>query len=272
MAPARQPSFYISHGGGPAFWIDYPPPIGPRGFVGLKEFLQRLPKMLPEPPKAWLVVSAHWETPVTTVSTAEQPEMLYDYYGFPDIAYTLQYPAAGSPEIAARVRALLDGAGIGNAADNTRGIDHGVFVPMMMVDPQAGTPLVMLSLQANLDPARHLAVGRALAPLRDEGVVIIGSGSSFHNLRTYFDGDPGPAMAFDNWLVAACLTGGLTREAALRGWEKAPSARACHPREEHLLPLMVAAGAGGSDQGHHVYRDRIGNKAFSGFAFGEVRT
>lgn len=268
MAGTRQPSFYISHGGGPCFWMDFPPPIGPGGFDRLKAFLQGLPGLLPAAPAAYLVVSAHWETPVPAVSTAENPGMIYDYYGFPPAAYELQHPAPGSPELAAEVQGLLARAGIEAAVDPDRGFDHGVFVPMMMVDPEAATPTVTLSLRHDLDPAAHLAIGAALTPLRDEGVVIVGSGSSFHNLRTYFDGEPGGAAAFDDWLVAAMTGEPAAREAVLLDWEAAPAARACHPREEHLLPLMVAAGAAAGDPGRAVYRDRVGNKAFSGFAFG----
>ena len=268
---ARQPSFYISHGGGPCFWMDFPPPIGPGGFDRLKAFLQGLPDLVPAPPAAWLVVSAHWEAEVPTVSAAARPDMIYDYYGFPPMAYELQHPAPGSPELAVRVHALLQDAGIEAAEDPVRGFDHGVFVPMMMVDPAARTPTVTLSLRHDLDPAAHIAIGRALAPLRDEGVVIVGSGSSFHDLRTYFDGRAEPAKSFDGWLVGAMTGDPASRDAALTGWEAAPGARACHPREEHLLPRMVAAGAGAGEAGHAVYRDIVGNKAFSGFAFGDVR-
>ena len=264
---ARQPTFYVSHGGGPAFWIDYPPPIGPGGFDRLKAFFEGFPSLLPEPPRAYLVASAHWEESVVTVSDAEAPGMLYDYYGFPEIAYTLQHPAPGAPEIARQVHDLLKGADIKSAYDSDRGFDHGVFVPMKIIDPEAKTPTVMMSLRKGLDPAFHLDVGKALAPLRDEGVIIIGSGSSFHDLRTYFDGQAGKAKAFDDWLVETALEP-KTRDARLVDWTRAPAARDAHPREEHLLPLMVAAGAAEGEPALQVYKDVVANKPFSGFQFG----
>lgn len=268
MSAVRQPTFYITHGGGPAFWIDYPPPIGRHGFDGLKRFLQGLVSSLPAAPKAFLVVSAHWEAAVPTVSTSAAPPMLYDYYGFPPVAYELRYPAPGSPELAGRVGALLERAGIAHAEDAARGFDHGVFVPFLMIDPEARTPVVMLSLREGLDPAEHLAIGRALAPLRDDGVSIVGSGSSFHNLRTFMDGDPRAATAFDAWLTETATADPATRERRLVAWESAPAARASHPREEHLLPLMVAAGAARREPGRRVFHDIIGRKPFSGYAFG----
>lgn len=268
MTSARQPAFYISHGGGPSFWIRYPPPIGAHGFDSLRDFLAAIPGMLPAPPEAFLVVSAHWETPVPTVSTSPAPGMLYDYYGFPPIAYELQHPAPGSPALASRVRELLTAAGIPSASDPHRGFDHGVFVPMKIVDPDAAIPTVMLSVRHDLDPGFHLDLGHALAPLRDEGVVIIGSGSSFHNLRTYFDGQPHEAKAFDDWLTAAATAPPAERCQRFIDWKTAPSARAAHPREEHLIPIMVAAGAARDDVGRVVFHDDIGAKPFTCYAFG----
>ena len=177
------------------------------------------------------------------------------------------YPAAGSPALAAQVKGLLEEAGIACDTDDKRGFDHGVFVPMLMIDPEADLPVVMMSLRQDLDPAHHLAIGAALAPLRDEGVLIIGSGSSFHNLRTYFNGAPGEAASFDNWLTET-VANPDGREQRLVDWAQAPSARACHPREEHLLPLMVTAGAAQSEAGHRVFHDLIGGKPMSGYSFG----
>jgi aromatic ring-opening dioxygenase catalytic subunit (LigB family) len=269
MPDARQPVFYITHGGGPSFWIEYPPPIGRHGFDSLREFLSGLANSLPAPPRAFLVVSAHWETPVPTVSTSPAPGMLYDYYGFPQIAYQLQHRAPGSPGLARRVRELLGAAGIASAEDADRGYDHGVFVPMMIVDPEARTPTVMLSIRQDLDPGFHLDLGHALAPLRDQGVAIIASGSSFHNLRTYFDGLPHTADAFDAWLTqAATAEQPAARNQQLLAWREAPGAREAHPREEHLIPIMVAAGAARDDRGRRVFHDRIGGKLFSCYRFG----
>jgi len=269
MSTDRQPTIFLSHGGGPCFWIAFPEPFGPHAFDKLRDYLAGLIDTLPSRPKAILAISAHWEAPLPTVGTAANPGMLFDYYGFPEHTYRLSYPAPGSPELAARVRNLLEGAGIATATDPKRGFDHGVFVPFLIVDPEAKIPVATLSLQQDLDPARHIAIGAALAPLRDEGILIVGSGNSFHNLRSFLDGDGRAAAAFDGWLVeAATAPDPAVRNARLLEWEQAPCARACHPREEHLLPLMVAAGAAGNDIGRRVFADAIGGKAISGFAFG----
>lgn len=271
MAQAlRQPAIFLSHGGGPCFWMTFPEPIGAHGFDGLKAYLQGFLDDLPERPKAIVVASGHWEEPRPTVSTAAAPPMLFDYYGFPESTYRLSYPAPGAPDVAEQVRALIAGAGIDVGTDDKRGFDHGVFVPFLIVDPQAQIPVVMLSLRQDLDPAVHIAVGAAIAPLRDEGVLIVGSGNSFHNLRGFFDGKASQASAdFDAWLNDACCDASpAVRNARLMEWEKAPHARDCHPREEHLLPLMVVSGAAPAESGRRVYQDTIGGKRISGFAFG----
>lgn len=247
--------------------MSFPEPLGPHAFDKLGSYFDGLLAGLPERPKAILMVSAHWEESKATVSVAQHPPMLFDYYGFPPHTYQLSYPAAGSPELAQQVRSLLAEAGIETGTDDQRGFDHGVFVPMLKIDPQASLPLLMLSLRHDLDPAHHLAIGEALAPLRDQGVLIIGSGSSFHNLRTYFNGVPEAAGQFDDWLTATAEDPN-GREEKLKTWESAPAARACHPREEHLLPLMVAAGAAQGEPGQRVFHDIIGGKAMSGYAFG----
>jgi|SRR6185437_4297470 len=265
----RQPALYLTHGGGPCFWIDLPERIGAHGYDRLRAYLAGLVDSLPQRPRAILMVSAHWEGPVPTVSTASAPTMLYDYYGFPAHTYELKYPAPGSAELAREAQGLLQGAGIATATDAQRGFDHGVFVPMLIIDPQASIPLTMLSLQKDLDPAFHLAMGAALEPLRAEGVLIIGSGSSFHNLRALADGDARPSMEFDGWLnETVTAADAAARNAGLTRWRSAPGALACHPRAEHLIPLMVAAGAAGNDTGHRSFRDVIGGKAYSCFSFG----
>jgi aromatic ring-opening dioxygenase catalytic subunit (LigB family) len=249
--------------------MTYPPPIGPHGFDHLKAYLTGLLDTLPARPKAFLVITGHWEEQVPTVSTAAAPPMLFDYYGFPPHTYDLKYPAPGAPDLAEKVRALLTRAEIATATDSRRGFDHGVFVPFLIIDPEAHIPVVMLSLQQNLDPAFHIAVGKAIAPLRGEGVLIVGSGNTFHNLRAIYDGRTGPSAAFDAWLNEAIAgTDAERRNASLEQWAKAPHARECHPREEHLLPLMVVAGAALTDVGRRVYHDNVGGKLASGFAFG----
>jgi aromatic ring-opening dioxygenase catalytic subunit (LigB family) len=249
--------------------MEFGPPFGPHAFEKLRQYLAGIIDSLPERPKAILVASAHWEEPKVTVSTAAKPGMLFDYFGFPPHTYELSYPAPGSPELAERVRDLLRGAGIESGTDAARGFDHGVFVPQLIIDPKAEIPVVMLSLRGDLDPAAHLALGKALAPLRDEGVLIIGSGSSYHNLRDYFSGDGRASIAFDHWLAETATTSDpVQRNARLVDWRTAPNARACHPREEHLIPLMVAAGSAGADPGRQSFQDRIAGQAVSCFSFG----
>jgi aromatic ring-opening dioxygenase catalytic subunit (LigB family) len=195
--------------------------------------------------------------------------MLFDYYGFPPETYELSYPAPGSPVLAARVRALLTAAGIASAEDPARGFDHGVFVPLLMAYPAADIPVLPLSIRADMDPAAHLAIGRALAPLREEGVLIVGSGMSYHNLRDFRDGDSAASETFDAWLTAAVTDPDpVRRDASLTEWARAPAARLAHPREEHLIPLMVAAGAAGGEPGRRAWTDRIGGKRISAFQFG----
>lgn len=267
--PARQPAIFLSHGGGPCFWMTWPQPFGPRAFDGLGDYLAHIKDGLPETPKAILVVSAHWETERPSVGTAARPGMLFDYYGFPENTYRLQYPAPGSPELAQRVRALLSAAGIASDADAERGFDHGVFVPLLKAFPQADIPVLTLSLQQNLDPAQHLAIGQALEPLRDEGVLVLGSGMSYHDLRHFSDGQSDVADGFDAWLQDAVVgRDPQTRAEHLKAWAAAPYARAAHPREEHLLPLMVVAGAAGEDIVRTDFSEVIGGKRISGFAFG----
>ena len=266
--PTRQPAIFIPHGGGPCFWMEFPPPFGPHAWDALRDHLAGLVASLPERPKALLVVTAHWETSQPTVSVNPNPGMLYDYYGFPEHTYRLSYPAPGSPEIAAEAKRLIEAAGLPVGIDGERGFDHGVFVPLLIVDSEAKIPVVMMSLRKDLDPAFHIRLGKALAPLRDQGVVIIGSGMSYHDLSHFFDGGEGPSAKFDDWLDETAKAPAKAREARLADWANAPGARACHPREEHLMPLMVVAGAAGDSPGRHSFRDVIGGKVISGFRFG----
>jgi aromatic ring-opening dioxygenase catalytic subunit (LigB family) len=244
---ARLPVVYIPHGGGPWPFVH----IFPRAETDALEAYLRTVRALPKtPPAALLVVSAHWEEPVPTVLTADRPPILYDYYGFPPDAYRIPWPAPGDPALAARVRELLGAAGFETAADPKRGFDHGTFIPLKVAYPDAEVPTVQLSLKAGLDPAEHLAIGRAIAPLRDEGVFIIGSGMSFHNMRAFQSrAGGGLGDAFDAWLRETAALGPADRDARLERWSEAPGARDSHPREEHLLPLMVVAGAAGDDRG-----------------------
>ena len=264
----RFPTLFIPHGGGPCFFMDTPPNWPKDTWDRMAAYLRGIDAGLGERPKAVLVVSGHWETERPTVNTAPAPQLLFDYYGFPEHTYRLTYPVSGAPELAQRVRALLAEAGFASDTDDSRGLDHGVFVPFKLVYPDADVPVLQMSLQKDLDPAQHLAIGRALAPLRDEGVLIVGSGMSYHNLRDLMSGgNDEPSWAFDAWLADA-VADPQGREDRLARWAQAPSARASHPREEHLLPLMVAAGAAEGEPGVRTYADRVLGKAISGFQFG----
>jgi aromatic ring-opening dioxygenase catalytic subunit (LigB family) len=241
----------------------------PDTWDALAGWLRNMPAGLPETPKALLVVSAHWEAPVPTVTTATAPPLFYDYSGFPPYTYELRWGAPGSPELAARVRTLLSGAGIDSGEDGRRGFDHGVFVPLKVSYPEPTIPTVQLSLQTGLDAGRHIAIGKALEPLRKEGVLIVGSGMSYHNMRGFMaPGSLDASKRFDAWIDATVRAVPGERDAALARWTTAPAARECHPREEHLIPLMVAAGAAGNDRGRTDFRGVAMGVALSSVTFG----
>ncbi len=268
-APARRrvPVVYLPHGGGPWPFVDLG--FGDRAELdALAGYLRDLAALPAEKPRAILMVSAHWEERVPTVMTGERPPLLFDYYGFPPESYRLTWPAPGHPPLAARVRELLGAAGFATGEDPARGFDHGAFVPLKLTYPAADVPTVQLSLKVGLDPAEHLALGRALAPLRDEGVFILGSGMSYHNLRLFGPAGRAPAAEFDAWLGEAMEKDAEERARRLSEWARAPSARKAHPREEHLLPLMVAAGAAGADRAQVGYRGTLMGLKLSAFHFG----
>ncbi len=268
-AKDRLPAYYIPHGGGP--WPFMMEEFGGRGsWEPLVKHLEEIGDLARRRAKALLVISAHWEEPVPTVHFGRAPGMLYDYYGFPGEMYRLSWPAPGAPDVARRIDELLVGAGIQTGREDERGYDHGTFVPMMVALPEAEIPVAQLSLVVGLDPATHLAVGRALAPLRDEGVLIIGSGFSYHNLRMFGDPRAIPVSErFDEWLRAAAeAPDPEERNRLLVGWELAPGAKACHPRSEHLVPIFIAAGAGAAEPGRRVFSGRVMGVATSSFAFG----
>lgn len=263
----RMPVAFVPHGGGPWPFADLGVPKAEHD--ALAGYLDQLRLLPATPPKALLVVSAHWEERVPTVMTSPKPPMLFDYYGFPDATYQLSWPAPGAPAIASRVRELLAAAGFESAEDDQRGYDHGTFVPLMLTYPKADIPTIQLSLKAGLDPKEHLALGRALAPLRDEGVFIIGSGMTFHNMRAFRSrGGGSDAETFDAWLRETTTAEADVRDQGLAEWAKAPAARGAHPREEHLLPLMVIAGAAGKDRGVVDYNGTYYGLRLSAYHFG----
>jgi aromatic ring-opening dioxygenase catalytic subunit (LigB family) len=264
----RLPVYFISHGGGPWSYMDGESRIP---YAKLEAELAAMPRQIGTTPAAVLMISAHWEEGEFTLTSHPRPPMIYDYGGFPDYTYRIRYDAPGDPVLAARTRTLLESAGIASRLDAERGFDHGAFTPLNVMYPAADVPVVQLSLKAGLDPSTHLAMGRAIAPLRDEGVLIVGSGLSYHNLREFFSPRAyGPSREFDAWLNGVLLGGSpADRAKLLTAWESAPSARAAHPREEHLLPLMVSVGAAGDDAAELSYHEAefLGGIAVSNFRF-----
>jgi len=263
----RLPTYFISHGGGPWPYMD----DWRRAMHQLELALQDMPRQIGATPKAVLVVSGHWESEDFAVMANPHPPMVYDYSGFPAHTYEVRYPAPGAPAIAQRVHALIGAAGLPSHLDPTRGFDHGTFAPLVVMYPDADVPVLQLSLRHNMDPAQHLAVGRAIAPLRDEGVLIVGSGLSYHNLGRFGPAARAPSEAFDAWLQTT-LVGSAPpeREARLLQWSAAPSARVSHPREDHLIPLMVALGAADAAPATCVYHEEniFGGVTASSFRFG----
>jgi len=266
-APKRMPVVFIPHGGGPWPFVDVG--IGkPEELAALAQYLKSVSGVPTGGTRALLVISAHWEEAVPTVMSSANPPMLYDYYGFPPESYSITWPAPGAPELAQRVRTLLEKAGFQSASNAERGFDHGTFVPLKLAYPEADVPVVQLSLKRGLDPAEHLAMGRALSELRDEGVFIVGSGMTYHNLRSFGPRAAPVAEAFDAWLREAATAEPAERDRRLTAWAEAPSARSAHPREEHLLPLMVVAGAAGSDRGNAAFNGTILGLRVSAYHFG----
>ena len=261
------PCLYIPHGGGPCFFMDWT--LGPADtWERMAVFLRGLLAGLPARPRALLVISAHWEADPIRINSTAAPEQIYDYYGFPPHTYQLRYSAPGSPELAAQAAGLLRTAGIPVQLDPAHGLDHGVFIPGMLIHPPADIPVVQLSLHPDLNPGFHLALGAALAPLRDQGVLILGSGMSYHNMAVLMQQprDNPAGDAFDDWLVDTCALPRSERDPRLIAWQEAPGARQAHPREEHLIPLHVVAGASG-ERGTCIYRDRVLGAPISAFAF-----
>ena len=265
----RLPALFIPHGGGP--W-----PLMDGDFLhshdDLAAHLREIDTSIGRRPRAIAIVSAHWEEPVTTINASPAPPLLYDYDGFPEHTYRVRYDAPGSPVLAAHVRDLLTRAGIESALDSQRGYDHGVFVPLIVAYPDADVPIVQISLRSDMNAATQLAVGRALAPLRDEDVLVVGSGMSFHNMRAFFDRTPqmrDAASAFDRWLVETLsIRDEARRDAELARWQEAPGARIAHPTPEHFLPLFVAAGAAAGDRATRTFARELLGYPVSGFRFG----
>lgn len=247
----RMPTYFISHGGGPWPWM----PDWRAMFSNLEASFVQMVRDLPERPKAILMVSGHWEDDSFAVMSSPNPPMVYDYHGFPPHTFQIRYPAPGAPDLARRAADLIAAAGLPARLDAKQGYDHGTFVPAYVMYPDADMPLFQISLRRGYSPAEHLALGRALAPLRDEGVLIIGSGLSYHNLRLFGPGAKEPSEGFDAWLGAALAKPPQDRTLAMENWEQAPYARIAHKDEDHLVPLFVALGAAEQDRATMVYHD-----------------
>ena len=245
--------------------------LGPANtWVRMEVFLRELLTRVSPLPRVLLVVSAHWESDPIAITASADPALRYDYYGFPEHTYALRYPVPGAPGLAAELAERLDAAGVPAVLDTARGLDHGVFIPGLLIRPEADIPVIQLSLHPSLDPALHLRLGAALAPLREQGVLLIGSGMSYHNMAVLMQQPHrNPAGdAFDAWLAETCTAPRRERERRLADWAAAPGARQSHPREEHLMPLHVIAGAAGADAGECIYRDRVLGAPVAAFAFG----
>jgi len=269
MTQSRIPTYFLSHGGGPWPWLK-----AERGamYDQLEASLHDVRRELGHAPRAVLMVSAHWEADRFLLSSSAQPQMFYDYGGFPEHTYRIRYDAPGEPALAKTVSAMLERGGVPSGLDPQRGFDHGTFSLMYPMYPQADMPLVQLSMNANYDPAEHIKVGRLLAPLRDQGVLIIGSGFSFHGMRAIRNGTgKEPSAVFDKWLEHILVDAPADeRQRGLLRWSEAPAARMAHPQEDHLIPLMVAVGAADGDDGTRVYhqQDFMGTLTVSSYRFG----
>ena len=241
MKPKPQ-ILFLSHGGGPMPLLDDPM------HTEMVDCLQKLASVLRKP-SAILVVSAHWEEKLPTITAGANPSLIYDYYGFPEESYSITYPCKGEALLANKIQEQLERTGIVSNLDEKRGFDHGMFIPLKIMYPDADIPCVQLSLMDNLDPIQHVSIGQALQDLDYEDLLVIGSGFSFHNMKAFFALESAESKAmnesFESWLIDTCSNPNISEEERKNRfyeWERAPGARFCHPREEHLLPLHVCYG------------------------------
>lgn len=259
--PRRPGAMFLSHGGGPL------PVLGDPAHEEMVRHLESIAAKT-ERPEAIIVVSAHWEEGVATITSGARPPLIYDYYGFPPASYEIQYPAPGNPGLAGRLQTCLREKGIEAALDVDRGFDHGLFIPLKIMYPEADIPCIQVSLLDSLDPAAHMAIGQAMSGVVGDGVLVMGSGFSFHNLKAFFSESASQTdernEAFERWLIETCSDDGLDDEERTRrllAWESAPHARYCHPREEHLLPLHVCCGIAGRAADAAIELSILGKKA-----------
>lgn len=266
----RLPTAFVTHGGGP--WPLIPLDVFDESErLSLKAYFERIKDIPASQPKAILLISAHWEGPNFTLNTNPDPKLLFDYYGFPDEAYDFQWSPRTDLVLASEVEGLIRDKGFDVDSNNKRDFDHGVYIPLMLSYPNAEVPIVQLSLRRNLSPEDHLKCGEALASLRDQGVFIIGSGNSYHNIGQMFSPSTRSiqeSKQFDHWLKEALSLDDKSRRDKLVQWQMAPGAKQCHPREEHLLPLMVVVGAAGVDDCHVTWSGSVNGTSNSAFHFG----
>ena len=257
---------FIPHGGGPL------PILGDQRHQELIKFLEKIKTKINKP-SSIIIVSAHWEEEEVKITSGEKPSLIYDYSGFPEETYKIIYPATGNPALANKIKILLNAQNINSKLDTERGFDHGVFIPLKIMYPDASIPCVQISLLNNLDPKKHIEIGKALTSLMDENILILGSGMSFHNLKSLLsssestESDNVKNKEFDDWLVDVCTgdkLNNIEREKKLSEWTKAPSARFCHPREEHLIPLHVCYGVK-CEKADLVFNGNIIDKKASAF-------
>ena len=256
----KYPTIFVNHGGGPLPLLGRQP--------ALANHMKQVRSLLDSKPAAIVVFSAHWESDLVRISSSPQPSMLYDYSGFPPESYEYQYPAPGSPDLAAKIRDLLGDNGIQSELDDQRGFDHGVFVPLMLMYPEADIPVVAVSLHNSLAADTNMAIGQALAPLREDNILLLGSGYTFHNMHAFFNPTEKTYQAakdFNSWLKDTIMSN--DRLERLQQWEQAPGARVCHPREEHLLPLLMTAAAADGSSANLIYESGSGEHAVSSYLF-----
>ncbi|XP_004495442.1 extradiol ring-cleavage dioxygenase-like [Cicer arietinum] len=258
---ALKETFYISHGS-PTLAIDETIPAW--------KFLKQWKEVFPHRPSAILVISGHWDTSVPTVNVVQHNQTIYDFSGFPRSMYKLKYPAPGAPQLARKVKELIEASGLSRVdEDKKRGLDHGTWVPLMLMYPEADIPVCQLSVSSQRDGTYHYNLGKALAPLKDEGVLIVGSGSATHNMRAIGHRDSPPpawALAFDSWLKKSLVEG---RYDDINHYdEKAPYAKVAHPWPDHFFPLHVAMGAAGENSKARVIHESWDGGAFSYASFG----
>jgi len=261
----RLPTFFLPHGGGPCFFMDW----NPKGaWDGMAQYLVSFADEVRDDIKAIIVISAHWEENIVTVTGNPNPDLIFDYQGFPPHTYDLKWPAKGERDLANQVSSTLIKGGIECRVDDDRGYDHGVFVPLLLAFPKADIPTIQISLCSNLSPETHLKIGRLLKPLRDEGVLIIGSGMSYHDVGALMGRkEVMGSDEFDSWLSETILMSSEKREERLLDWSNAPSARLCHPREEHLMPLHVVVGAATDGKSIIDYNETVLGAKISAYQF-----